>query len=112
MTVPLPNYTFTVTPPGGSPIDYTTHLAFSGGPTSPTIAQHFGRQGDTASFPLMEEYADGATPSINVPVFSTVKLVDNTVGQTLFAGVCNDPTLTVYSPNLRGWSLQCTDFAF
>ena len=49
-----PNLTFTVTPPGGSPIDYTSKLAWSGAGQSPTINQQFGRQGDTAVFPLID----------------------------------------------------------
>lgn len=110
MTVPLANLTFTVTPPGGSPTDYTSHLAFSGAENSPSISQNFGRQGDTATFPLVDEYV--TNPTFFIPVLSTVKLVDNNSGQTLFAGVCNNPVLKVIGPNLNEWDLQCTDFAF
>lgn len=110
MVVPTPNLTLTVTPPGGAPIDYTQNLSYYGGGGSPSISQHFGRQGDTATFPLTDEYV--TTPNITVPVFSRVKLVDNNLNQTLYAGVCNNPTMDVVSPNMNEWNLQCTDFAF
>lgn len=109
-TPPIPNLTLTVTPPGQAPLNLTANLAYSGAGGAPTISQHFGRQGDTASFPLVDEYIQ--TPGFSIPVFSQVKLVDNNVGQTLFAGVCNNPTMEVVSPNVNEWSLQCTDYAF
>lgn len=108
--VATPSMTFTVTPPGGSAVDYTTRLAWSGANQSPTITQNFGRQGDTATFPLVEEFA--TSPSLHVPVFSQVKLVDNTAGATLFAGVCNDPVQIVTGPNRNEWQLSCTDYTF
>lgn len=106
-----PSLTFTVTPPGGSPIDYSNHLAWSGASAAPSITQNFGRQGDTASFTLVDEYT--TTPTFHIDAFSQVKLVDNTAGGiTLFAGVANDPVLDVTSPNRNEWHLQCTDYAF
>jgi hypothetical protein len=108
--VASPNLTLTVTPPGGSPTDYTSKLAWSGGGQTPTITQHFGRQGDTAVLPLVDEYS--TSPNFYIPAFSQVRLVDNTVGATLFAGVANDPLLDVTGTNRNDWSLQCTDYAF
>src|SRR5579864_589319 len=108
--VATPSLTLTVTPPGGSATDYTTKLAWSGASTQPTINQHFGRQGDTAVFPIVDEYLN--TPNFTIPVFSQVKLVDNLAGQTLFAGVVNDPVLTLDGPNANEWDLQCTDYTF
>lgn len=106
--VATPSLTFTVTPPGGTATDYSTKLAWGGASQQPTITQNFGRQGDTAVFPLIDEYT--TAPTFNVPVFSQVKLVDNTAGVTLFAGVCNNPALDVSGPNLNEWHLQCTDY--
>lgn len=109
-SVASPNLTFTVTPPGGSPVDYSNQLAWSGAAGQPSISQQFGRQGDTATFPLIDEYL--TTQNIVVPAMSTVKLVDNAISQTLFAGVCNDPLFSVTGPVRNEWTLQCTDFTF
>jgi hypothetical protein len=105
-----PNLTFTVTPPGGSATVYTSKLAFTGASQQMTINQNFGRQGDTAVFPLVDEYS--TAPNFYIPVFSQVKLVDNAVGATLFAGIANDPVLYVDGPNRNEWNVQCTDYTF
>lgn len=106
-----PSLTLTVTPPGGSPTDYTSKLAWAGSAQQLTINQNFGRQGDTCTVPLVDEYA-GTTSSFYVPVLSQVKLVDNTAGVTLFAGIVDDPTLVVQGPNLNEWDLACTDYTY
>lgn len=108
MAVPAPNLQFTVTPPGGSPVDYTSHLAYTGGNQQCTITQSFGRQGDTATFCLIEEHS--GTPSIVIKPMSQVKLHDSIAGQTLFGGVVTEPGLCVLSPTLNEWDLQCTDY--
>lgn len=109
--VATPSLTLTVTPPGGSATDYSTRLSWSGAGQQPSISQNFGRQGDTAVLPLVDEYT--TTPSMHIPVFSQVKLVDNTAGGvTLFAGVCNDPIQVVTGPNRNEWHLHCTDYTF
>jgi hypothetical protein len=107
--VALPNLTFTVTPPGGSSTDYTSHLTYNGSGQM-SITQNFGRQGDTAGFVLVDEYA--TTPTFHIPVLSQVKLVDNTAGVTLFAGVCTEPVLVPQAPNLNEWQLTCVDYTF
>lgn len=108
--VATPNLTFTVTPPGGSPVNYTSKLAWAGASSAPSVNQHFGRQGDTATLPLVDSYL--TSPSVVIPVDSQVKLVDNLAGVTLFAGVCNTPTFNVTGTNLNEWLLQCTDYTF
>lgn len=108
--VASPNLTLTVTPPGGSPTNYTAKLAWSGAASQLSISQHFGRQGDSATLPLVDEYL--TTPSVVIPVDSQVKLVDNLAGVTLFAGVCNTPAFNVTGTNLNEWALQCTDYTF
>ncbi len=106
----LPNFTFTITPPGGSPIDYTAKLVWEGASQAMSITQNFGRQGDTATFVLVDEYQ--TTPNFHILVLSQVRLVDNTIGATLFAGVVNDPSLLVTGPNRNEWTLACTDYTF
>lgn len=113
MAVPTPDLTFLVTPPNGTAQDYTQYLAWGGAMNQMTITQNFGRQGDTATFPLVDDYEATGTPNIHIPVMSQVKLIDNNLGgKVLFAGVCNDPTLVVQSPTLNEWDLQCTDYTF
>ena len=110
--IPSPTLTLTITPPGGVATDYTKYLAWSGAEQQIQITQNFGRQGDTAVLPLVDEY--NVTPNVIIPVMSQLKLVDTTLSQntTLFAGVINDPVLSVTSPNRNEWNLQCTDYAY
>lgn len=113
MAVPTPNLSFTVTPPNGTTTDYTQYLAWGGATNQMTITQNFGRQGDTATFPLVDDYSATGTQNIHIPVMSQVKLTDNNLGgKVLFAGVADDPTLVVQSPTLNEWDLQCTDYTF
>jgi hypothetical protein len=106
-----PNLTLTLTPPGGSPTNYTSKLARAGAAQSMTINQNFGRQGDTAVIPLVDEYL-GTASTFYVLEMSQVKLVDNTAGQTLFAGVVTNPALSVQGTNLNEWDLSCVDYTF
>lgn len=109
--VAAPNLTFTVTPPGGSPTDYTRHLAWAGAQQQMTITQNFGRQGDTALCPLVEDYASRGTPSIAILGMSQVSLYDNTAGQNLFAGVANSATQSIIvNKTLNEWDLGCVDY--
>jgi hypothetical protein len=112
MAVPTPDLTFTITPPNGTAVDYTKYLAWGGAMNQMSINQNFGRQGDTANFPLVDDYEATGTPNFSVPVMSRVKLTDNTLNKVLFAGVANDPTLVVQSPTLNEWDLKCTDYTF
>lgn len=107
-----PNITFTVTPPGGTAIDYSNKLVWSGANQSMQITQNFGRQGDTATFPLMDDWEGRTTPNFYIPAFSTVKLTDNTLGKVLFAGVANNVVQDVQGPTLNEWDLNCTDYTF
>ncbi|WAL67151.1 hypothetical protein ORV05_05005 [Amycolatopsis cynarae] len=110
MTVPIPSLSLTITPPGGSTVDYTQYLAYNGAFQQMTINQNFGRQGDTAVIPLVDEYT--TTPHVMVPVMSRITLRDNHLGLTLFAGVVNDPKLTPSAPNRNEWLLGCTDYTY
>lgn len=109
--VAAPHLTFTVTPPGGAPTDYTTHLAWAGAQQQMTITQNFGRQGDTAAFALIDDYAARGTPTIAIPGMSQVSLYDNTAGQNLFTGLANSVTQSVLSnKTLNEWDLACVDY--
>lgn len=105
-----PSYTLTVTPPGGAALNLTQYLAWSGGNQQMTITQNFGRQGDTAVIVLMDEFT--ATPHFTIQVMSQISLFDNIAGQSIFAGVINDPVLTPQGPRLFEWDLNCTDYTF
>jgi hypothetical protein len=110
--IPYPNLTLTITPPGGSPGSYQKYLAWSGAENQLSITQNFGRQGDTATMPLVDDWGGRSTPNFYIPVLSQIALYDNTIAQSLFAGVVNDPTLCVLSPTLNEWTLSCTDYTF
>lgn len=107
---PTPSLTLTVTAPGGSPVDLSSHLAYSGCSATPNITQNFGRQGDTAVWPLVDEVL--TTPNVLVVPESRIKVVDNVAGVTVFAGVVVKPTLLVDGPIRREWTLNCTDNTF
>lgn len=108
--VARPNLTLTITPPGGSPSTYQQYLAYNGASQQVTITQNFGRQGDVATFPLVDEYS--GTPHYHIPVLSQVSLYDANCSQTLFAGVVSDPVQSVTGPNRNEWTLNCTDNTF
>lgn len=109
-----PNLTFTVTPPNGTAVNYTTRLGFSGTSSQIAISQNFGRQGDTATFVLVDDWSQPGQsgPSMVIAPMSLVKLVDNTAGQTLFAGVCNVPQVVPVAVTRNEWVLACTDYTF
>lgn len=109
--VASPNLTLTVTAPGGAPTDYTTHLAWAGASQQPTITQNFGRQGDTALLPLVDDYAAAGSPTFAIHGQSQVSLYDNTAGASLFAGVANDVTQRVAANDAKNeWDLACVDY--
>lgn len=112
MAIPYPALQFQVTPPGTDmPVDLTQYLAYSGAQQAMTINQNFGRQGDTAVFPLVAEHPTGSLPFHVVPM-SLVKLHDPRAGQTLFAGVVTNPAYAPQSPTLMEVDLNCVDYTF
>lgn len=108
----LPNLSLYVTPPGLSTANYTPYLTYSGASSQMTITQNFGRQGDTATIVLVEDLQGLSAPNVIIPVLSQIKLIDNALGKTLFAGVVTQPTLVVTGPNRNEWVLHCTDYTF
>jgi hypothetical protein len=111
-SIPNPSLTLTITPPGGSPTNYSGNLTYNGSVQQATITQNFGRQGDTAVLPLVDDWGGRTTPNFYIPVLSRVSLVDNVASQNIFAGVVNDPGLIVTSPTRNEWKLSCTDYTF
>lgn len=107
-----PDLTLTVTPPGGSPTDYTDFMTWGGSSGQISITQNFGRQGDTASIVLTDDWQRSVHPNFYIPVLSQVKLFSNTASQTMFAGVCNDPVLSPIGSNVNEWALNCTDYTY
>lgn len=108
----LPNLSLFITPPGGSRTDYTRYLTYTGTSSQLSIMQNFGRQGDTATIPLVDDWQGSATPHFVILVQSQIALIDNTIGKTLFAGVITHPTLVVTGPNRNEWVLNCTDYTY
>jgi hypothetical protein len=108
--VATPNLTLTITPPGGTATDYTKYLAWSGSNQQMGITQNFGRQGDTALFPLADDWSGQANPTFWVGAESQIKLFDNIANTTLFAGVVTNPVQQVVGSTLNNWNLQCTDY--
>lgn len=111
-SIPSPSLALTITPPGGSPTNYSNNLAYNGTGQQLTINQNFGRQGDTAVLPLVDDWGGRTTPNFYIPVLSQVSLTDNVASQNLFAGVVSDPALVVTSPTRNEWTLNCTDYTF
>lgn len=105
-----PQITFSVTPPGGATIDLSDQLAYDGTQGQLTITQNFGRQGDTATITVVDEFV--GTPTFSIKVLSDVLLRDTAIGTALFAGVITDVQLAVTGPNRNEWILQCTDYTF
>lgn len=108
--IPVPNLTFTVTPPGGSAINYTSNLAWSGA-SAPTLNQNFGRQGDTGTFSLVDDYNGQTGPNFVIKPLSQVAFTDVTAGVSLFTGVVTDVILDPLV-NRNVWNLSCTDYTF
>jgi len=111
-TTPFPSLQLLITPPGGSATDYSRYMTYSGGYQEMGISQNFGRQGDTATITLTDDWQFQAHPTLFIPVLSQVQLIDHTAALTLFAGVVTNPTLIVDGPNRNEWALQCTDYTF
>lgn len=111
-SVPAANLTLTITQPGGSPTNYTPYFAYAGASNQLAINQQFGRQGDTATVVLVDDWAGASSPHFSIPTLSQVSVYDNNLGQNLFAGVVTDPTLLVDGANRNEWSLECTDYTF
>lgn len=111
-SIPSPSITLTITPPGGSPGTYSKYLTYNGSYQQMTITQNFGRQGDTAVLPLVDDWGGQAEPTFYIPVLSQVSVYDNNAAQNIFAGVVTDPALVVTSPTRNEWNLSCIDYTF
>lgn len=108
--VPPADLSITITPPGGSPTNYSANFAYAGANGQITITQQFGRQGDTAVAVLVDDWAGAAHPNFHIPALSQVSIDDVNTGANLFAGVVTDPVLLVDGANRNEWTLTCTDY--
>lgn len=81
-----------------------------------SITQQWSRQGDTATFYLVDEHPSategGVSLNFTVPPLATIVFKDITLNMTLFSGLCTYPMLTRPGPNLAYWELQCTDWTY
>lgn len=75
-----------------------------------SISQNWSRQGDTATFTLVDEHEGRSVLSFTVGPLSTVLLADAGAGQTLFSGVVPKPLVAFAGPNLAQWQLDCVDW--
>lgn len=112
MPIATPNLTLTITPPGGTATDYTSHLAWSGTSQQLTINQSFGRQGDTATIPLADDWQGQSHATFHIPDLSQISLYDNIANTSLFAGVVTNPRLQPTAAQYNEWALQCTDYTY
>ena len=125
MTINAPSLLCTITPPHKVGVNYASYIAYDGGSTSMSITENFGRQGTTATIPIIDaNYSTGVppklvvNPSFTFPAFSTVQLVDanaasyygSTEAGTLFAGYISGPSLQIMSPTEAEWLLSCVDY--
>jgi hypothetical protein len=76
-----------------------------------TITQQYTRQGDTASFYLVDEHPTNAA-SIYLPSLATVTFTDTGLGEILFAGITTMPEVQYDGPNRLYWTVQCTDWTY
>ncbi|MBT8160986.1 MULTISPECIES: hypothetical protein [Arthrobacter] len=70
-----------------------------------SLSQDWGRQGDTASIILTDEFK--TAPNFALPPMSTVELRDLNLGVLLFGGVATQPKSS-RSGNLMTWTLMCS----
>lgn len=80
-------------------------------PDSWSITQTFGRQGDTATLYLADDF--GATPSTPVVIphgIQSIVLTDTSTSTLLFSGRTKTPTLSPTSPTFNEWQMDCLDF--
>lgn len=108
--IPLPSITFKLTAPSSSQVDFSNNLAW-GGSSAPTITQNFGRQGDTAVFVVVDDFAGRTTPNFVIKPLSQVAFFDHTANVSLFAGVVTNVQLNA-GVNRNEWILNCTDYTF
>ncbi len=85
-----------------------------------SLNSNFGRQGDTATIVLVDDYNTPVTgfnsspgqPHFAIPAYSTIQLVDEGVGSPqgiMFTGLVTNPQWMWTAPGRVEWLLQCTD---
>lgn len=77
-----------------------------------TVNQQWSRQGDTATFELVDEHPVRTVLTFTPTPLCTVVLTDIGLGQVLFSGLCEKPLVKFDSPNRAVWSLDCVDWTY
>jgi len=75
-----------------------------------TLTQQWGRQGDTATILLHDEYTT-TNPTFVPQVTQTVQLKDVTLNQVIFGGIITKPELDVVNGGVNEWTLNCQSYA-
>lgn len=75
-----------------------------------SITKNFSRQGETATFTLIDDHPVVGEYSFTVGIDATVSLTDVGTGAVLFSGLCNKPQFYFDAPNLAHWVLNCVDY--
>lgn len=89
--------------------DYTSYMQDS----QWSITQNWSRQGDTATFYLVDEHTDAPESlHIIIPPLATIVFTDTVLNQVLFSGVVTMPIMKYQGPNLATWQLQCSDWTY
>jgi len=116
--------------------DYAKFMSWGGASSSSTISQNFGRQGDTATIVLVDDYSASVSsfpnvvgsgtrnPHFYIPPFSEILVIDNNVHAAstaptksmaegvLFAGLITNPKFQWRAPGLVEWVLECVDYTY
>lgn len=90
-------------------VDRTANMDQTSAPYS--ISKNFSRQGDTATFTLVDDHKTVNAYSFYPAIDTTVQLTDVGLGKVLFAGICNKPQFYWDGPNLAHWALNCVDYS-
>ena len=126
MSVPaVPNLRCYIWSPDGQRRNYAMFMSYAGASAQSTISQNFGRQGDTATIILVDDFSaqvpgwnnTPGDPHFAIHPLSKIVIEDLGCAQTpsqgvLFAGLVTNPQWRRMSPNLVEWSLNCVDFAY
>jgi hypothetical protein len=107
-----------------SPVDFSPFMAWSGATSTSSISQNFGRQGDTATIVLVDDYnafvpgfPNDGNPHFAIAPFSSITITDLNVPASqssgiLFSGLVTNPQWKWIGPFIVEWTLNCVDNAY
>lgn len=76
-----------------------------------SITKQFSRQGDTASFFLVDEHSTATGYTYYLGIDQEIVLKDTVLNKVMFSGICNKPQFGYISPNMNTWTLNCVDYS-